>query len=355
MVGPEVYPKFKAAAVQAGQVLHEPPYCFDVKATLEKAISYIDQAGKNGARLIVFPECWLPSYPHRPLYIFERNLGIIWAELLKHSIEVPGAETEELGKAARRANAYVVMGINERDRKYQGRMYNSLLYIGPRGEVMGVHRKISNTIYERLFHTPGDGGTNLKAIFPTEVGIIGGSICGEHCQHLLLYNWIMQGLQVHCSAWPGHSASTLKTIMDVQTRALCTSGGVFAVLSAAYLPPQDRPKVFLKSESPHDQWCGGSGIIDPYGNYIAGPVYDQETIVYGDIDLSEVMVKKHSVSPTGIYSRWDILSLAVRQHEYEPLIPLEDNDMSERAATSERLKALEEHVKELERRLASTQ
>jgi predicted amidohydrolase len=355
MVGPEVYPKFKAAAIQTGQVLREPPHCFDVKATLEKAISYIDQAGKNGAKLIVFPECWLPSYPHRPLYFFEPRPDMVWSELLRHSIEVPGAETEALGSAARRANAYLVMGINERDKKYQGRMYNSLLFINPRGEVMGVHRKISNTIYERLFHTPGDGGNNLKAVFPTEIGLIGGTICGEHCQHLLMYNWIVQGLQVHCSAWPGHSPSTLRTIQDVQTRALCTSGGVFAVLASTYIPSKDLPEVFHRSESPRDQFIGGSGIIDPYGNYISGPVYDQETIVYGDIDLSQIMVKKHSVNLTGIYSRWDILSLAVRQQEYTPLIPMEAIGDIRQAPDLDRVKVLEEQVKELERRTASDQ
>ncbi|MFC1962569.1 hypothetical protein ACFLWB_01020 [Chloroflexota bacterium] len=141
----------------------------------------------------------------------------------------------------------------------------------------------------------------------------------------------MQGLQVHCSAWPGHSPATLKTIQDVQTRALCTSGGVFAVLSAAYIPPQERPEVFLKSESPYDRWSGGSGIIDPYGNYINVPVYDQETIVYGDIDLS----------------------LVVRQHDYVPLVPLEGNRDTQYTPGLERVKALEEQVKEMERRLSS--
>ena len=105
---------------------------------------------------------------------------------------MPGRETEVLGKAAKKANAYVTMGINERDKRFQGRMYNSILYLNQNGEVMGVHRKICNTHGERLFHTPGDGGDNLKTVFETAIGYLGGSICGEHSQLTLIYNWIMQ-------------------------------------------------------------------------------------------------------------------------------------------------------------------
>ncbi len=187
------YPKFKAAAVQAGSVFRDAPQWLDVRATLEKSTRLIDEAGGNGARLIVFPELFLPGYPYWSLDFNEGTFGLIFSEYLRNSIEVPGPETEALGNAARRANAYVVIGINERDKKYQGRMYNSILYINPGGEVMGVHRKINITVQELFFHTPGQGGDNLKLVFPTEIGNLGGSICGEHHQHLLMYNWIMQG------------------------------------------------------------------------------------------------------------------------------------------------------------------
>ncbi len=215
-------PKFKAAAVQAGPVVRDAPQYFDVQSTLDKGVSLISEAGRNGARLIVFPEGWLPCFSYWSLDLNDRAAFTdIWSKYLWSSIEVPGPETEVLSAAAKSAGAYVVMGINERDKRFQGRMYNSMLYLGPRGEIIGTHRKICNTIQERLFHTPGEGGDNLKTVFKTEIGNIGGSICGEHQQLALLYYWIMQGIQVHCSLWPGYTHLTVST--DITTRALCIS------------------------------------------------------------------------------------------------------------------------------------
>jgi nitrilase len=235
---------------------------------------------------------------------------------------VPGAETEALGKAAKKANAYVAMGINERDRAFQGRMYNSILYLSPAGEVIGTHRKICNTLIERLFHTPGDGGENLKAVFKTKIGYLGGSICGEHSQLTLIYNWIMQGIQVHCSLWPGVEVTRVES--DICTRAVCWAAHSFGVMSATYFQEKDLPKNFYKNSAFNDPGiiCGGSGVVSPAGTYIAGPVYNEETIVYGEVDLAETDRARFAVNLTGAYSRWDLLSLNVRQQDYEPLIPM---------------------------------
>lgn len=347
-------PPFKAAAVQAGPVVRDAPHWFDTEATLDKATSLIAEAGRNGARLIVFPECWMPCYPYWSLDIADRPaFRNIWASLLWSSVEVPGRETEALCRAAKKADAYVVMGINERDQKYRGRMYNSILYLSPRGEVMGTHRKICTTVQERFFHTPGDGGDNLKAVFKTEIGNIGGSICGEHTQLPLMYNWIMQGIQIHCSLWPGSRG--LETITEIQTRAICHTAGAFAVLAATYIPEPDMPQNFYKNSlfSVPGGFRGGSGIVGPFGEYIAGPVYDEETIVYGDIDLADTDRSRDGVSLTGIYSRWDLLSLNVRQETYEPLVPMEAPGVALPAPESNRVKELEERVRQLEQQIAA--
>ena len=180
----ESFPKYKAAAVQAGMVLRDPPEWFDMKASLDKAISLIGEASRNGARLIVFPELWLPGHPSPILAMAEsgpeRSVRGMWVEYLKHAMEVPGPEVAALCRAAKKAGAYVVMGFNERDTRFYGAMYNSVIYIGPQGEVLGVHRKIVNTAMERLFQVPGEGGANLRNIFATQVGRVGGSICCEY-------------------------------------------------------------------------------------------------------------------------------------------------------------------------------
>ncbi len=354
MSGYHDFPQFKVAAVQASPIVRNAPQWFDLEATLDKAISLIDEAGKKGARLIVFSECWLPCYPYISLDIADRpGFYEIWADFLRSSVEVPSRETEALGKAAKRANAYVVIGINERDKIFSGRMYNSILYLSPRGEVIGTHRKICNTMAERFFHTPGDGGDNLKAVFKTEIGNIGGSICGEHTQLTLLYNWIIQGLQIHCSLWPGIAG--IESYTDLVTRSLCRIGHTFGVLSATYMPEQDMPKKFYTNSHFNipGSFRGGSGVVSPAGEYIAGPVYDEETIVYGDIDLSDIDKKHAPHNLTGFYSRWDLLSLNVQQETYEPLVPMKAPEGAVLASESNRLKDLEAQVKQLEQQIAA--
>lgn len=343
--------KYKAAAVQAAPIVRNAPHWFDLKASLDKALMLIEEAGANGAGLVVFPECWLPCFPYWSLDFADRpTFREIWAAFLSHSVEVPGWVTEKLCEAARKVKAYLVVGINERDRQYHGRMYNSILYIHPHGEIMGVHRKICNTNAERLFHVPGDGGDNLKAVFSTELGKIGGSICGEHHQLALLYQWVLQGVQVHCSLWPGNAM--LARITDLSTRAFCLNAGAFGVLAATYIPKESCPNDFYSNSAFRIPgfFKGGSGIINPFGEYLAGPVYDQETIVYGDIDLSDIDRSRTATNLVGLYSRWDLLTLNVRQHPYEPAVPLEDGASSHSEAASHRLDLLEQRLKNLEAR-----
>ena len=315
--------KFKVAAVQSGPVIGDAPDWFDLKASLSKATSLIAEAGRNGARLVVFSECWLPGFTYWGFDFTDlATYREIWAAYLRNSVEVPGPEIEALCKAARKADVYVTIGINERDKVFHGRMYNSIIYLAPTGEVLGTHRKICNTFGERLFHTPGDGGDNLKAVFKTDIGHIGGSICGEHSQLLLMYNWIMQGVQLHCSLWPGLQSTSVES--DLSSRAFCRSGHAFGIISAGYFEEKDLPKKFYKNSAFNIPGMirGGSGIVDPWGEYIAGPVYDEETIVYGDVDLTESDRARFAVNLTGNYSRWDLLSLNVKQDPYEPLSPM---------------------------------
>ncbi len=346
--------QLKVAAVQAGQILRDAPHWFDVDATLDKAIGLIEEAGKKGARLVVFPEGWLPCFPYWSLDISDQATFMdIWAKYVCSSVEVPGRETEALCAAAKRANVFIAMGINERDKRFQGRMYNSILFLSPRGEILGTHRKICNTVQERFFHTPGDGGDNLRAVFQTEIGNIGGTMCGEHSQLALAYNWIMQGIQIHCSLWPGEPG--LETLTDLRTRSFCCTARCFGVLAANYIPEKDLPKNFYKNSyfnSPKGL-RGGSGIVNPFGEYIAGPVYDEETIVYGDINLLETIKSRSLSYIAGIYSRWDLLNVNVKQESYEPLCTMEIPGKSSPDSESQQIKDLEARIKQLEQQIAA--
>jgi len=353
MTGYHPYPKTRVAAVQAGSVFREAPVWFDTEATLQKAVDFITEAGKNGARLVVFPEAFLPCYPHFALDLTDRpTFNAMWAKYLACSIEVPGPETDALCEAAKRSNTYVVMGINERDKEFLGRMYNSILYISPQGTIMGTHRKICTTIHERFFHTAGDGGENLKTVYKTEIGTIGGSICGEHAQILQVYNWIIQGMQIHCSLWPGETG--LETAVDIQSRALCYTSHSYGVVSAGYIPDKDFPKIFYKNcrFNIPGGFRGGSGIVNPAGEYVAGPVYDEETIVYGDIDLENNFRTRVGVNLTGIYDRRDLYNLNVRQDSYQAVTPMERKpDVS----AEEIISNLEKKIVNLEQKISRLQ
>ena len=346
------YPVFKAAAVQAAPVFKDKPVYFDSGATLTKAVGLIAEAARNGAQLIVFPETFLPGFPYWSLNMVKGpEWSGTWMEYLRHSIEVPSEETDVLCQAAKSANAYVVMGVNERDKKYEGRMYNSILFISHQGEVMGVHRKITPTIQELLYHTRGDGGTNLQ-VFDTALGKISGLVCGEHYQPLLKQNLIIQGAQVNCSLWPGFKggAGELMTIIPVMTQSLCVSGGLWAVLACTYIPEDQVPKDFYDNNA-FDQTFGGSCIINPFGEIVAGPETYKETIVYSDIDLKMNAIAKSIINLTGSYSRWDILSLGVREKQYEPAFPLEAMEAATPAMLTAKVVELMAKIKSLEAKL----
>jgi predicted amidohydrolase len=339
--------KFKAAAVQAASVVRDSPDYFDTRATLDKAVSLIREAGRNGARLVVFPEGWLPCFAYFSMQIDDRPAFFdLWAKYLWASVEVNGPELAEVAKAAEQAGAWVVMGINERDARYRGRMYNTAVFIGPDGRLLGAHRKICNTVQERFFHTPGGGGDNLKTVFPTEIGRIGATICGEHSQLLLLQNWAVQGIEVHCALWPGTRG--VEHVQDLKTRDFCDTAKCFGVSAAAYFPDSAMPGHFYSNTHFNTPgiFRGGSGIIGPNGQYLAGPVYDQEAIVYGDIDLALVDRARSGLNILGSYNRWDILNLGVRGEDYEASMPI-------RPAAGEREKALEDRIAGLEERLAA--
>jgi nitrilase len=340
---------FKAAAVQAAPVLRDEPVWFDLQATLEKACRLISEAGGNGARLIVFPEGFLPTHPYWSVNADEPHVWtVLWKEFVNNAVEVPGPETEALCRSAREANAYVVMGMCERDRDYGGRLYNSALFISPVEGVLGVHRKLNPTLWEMLYHTRGDGGDNLK-IYNTGLGKIGGLICGEHIQLPLIHHMIVQGEQINCSLWPGSRQWSLNTEIQVTTRAVCLAGAMFGVSACACIPEAFRPTKFYPNSCLDRR--GGSSIIDPMGDYIAGPIYDVETIVYGDIDLSAIALSKSVHNVTGSYSRWDLFSLGTRQKPYDPITSLESFDAGTSQTKADSAQRIEERVMALERHI----
>jgi nitrilase len=312
------FARYTVAAVQAA------PVFLDRDATIDKACHLIDEAGSGGAKVIVFPETWVPTYP-----FWDTQRASAWLELFKNSVEVPSDATERLSEAARKAEAYVVIGINERDALTRGSLYNSLLYFGPDGALLGVHRKLMPSVGERLVWGMGDG-SGLH-VFDTPLGRLGGLICWEHEMTLVKYAMYARGEQVHASVWPAWAFQ--RDHIQFGTRQYAYEGKCFVIVSCGLLDAEVVPEDWRawRGGPTRQIGDGGSAIIGPNGDYLAGPVYEHETIVYADIDLAQVALAKRGLDVAGHYARPDIVQLLFDPTPKEPMISVVDDEGDEEA------------------------
>lgn len=313
--------KVGISVVQTAPIYMDAPHYVSKAATLEKAVQKIKEAASSGAELVVFPETFLPGFPYWSLdFKMQQQFAEIWGKYYLESVLVPGVATNRLCEVARQTKTYIVMGINERDARYPGRMYNSILFIGPTEGIIGVHRKVNITIHEQLFHTRGSGGKNI-GVHSTEIGNISGIICGEHIQLPYLYHLITSGTQLNCSLWPGYnevsSGYDLKNEISTTTKALAIFGKIWCALASTYIPESERPSNFY-SNTCFDQSYGGSGIINPNGQYVVGPVYNEDTILYAEADFKQNLWGMSVHNLNGSYGRWDLFKLEINNNENEP-------------------------------------
>jgi predicted amidohydrolase len=239
-----------------------------------------------------------------------------YARLLDNSVEVPSPSTDALCAAAREHGVHVVMGLNERTADAGGTIFNSLLYIGPAGEILGVHRKVMPTSAERTVWGQGDGST--LHVFETSIGRLGGLICWEHWMPLARFAMHARREEIHVAAWP-----ELPEIHQMAARTYAFEGRCFVVCAGMFLAPSMIPDDFEArdavaallgkySDHPGVLLPGGSGIIGPDGNWIAGPApIDVETIVYADMDLERLGREKQALDATGHYNRPDVFELRI--------------------------------------------
>jgi aliphatic nitrilase len=303
------FARFTAAVVQAA------PVYLDREATIDKACRLIEEAAGKGARLIVFPETWVPGYP---FWVFGSLVvsSSLFVRLFKNAVEIPSPATDVLCEAAAQAGAYVVIGVNERDARFKGSLYNTLLYIDDQGEILGAHRKLMPTHAERTVWGMGDGSGLY--VFDTAVGRLGGLICWEHEMPLVRYAMYAAGEQVHASVWPAFSSQNHH--IDFGCRQYAFEGACFVVVACGYLTEALVPEELgIRGQAVLDA-NGGSGIIGPDGEYLAGPLYGKEDILYADIDLERIVAQKHLLDVTGHYSRPDVAQLLLHDEPRRPLV-----------------------------------
>jgi nitrilase len=293
------------AAVQATPVI------LDREATITKACDLIAEAARNGARLIAFPEAFVPTYPDWAWRIppGERDqLDAIYAELLDQSVTVPSSATDRLADAARRAGAYVVIGMNERNAQASGgSLYNSLLYVGPDGRILGVHRKLVPTGAERLIWAQGDGST-LEA-YDTPFGRLSGLICWENYMPLARFSLYAWGTQVYVAATWDRGEPWTSTL-----RHIAKEGRVYVLGCGMPMRVADMPdRHGLRDYPPDRDWInsGDSAIVDPDGTIIAGPLHKAEGILYATLDPAKLAGPRWMLDVAGHYGRPDVFQLRV--------------------------------------------
>ncbi len=306
---------FTIAAVQAA------PVFLDRKKTIDKACKLIAEAAQLGARLIVFPEAFIPTYPDWVWVVPPGEEGLLhelYAELIANSIDIPGEATAKLCQAARRAKAMVAIGVNERNAEASGTsLYNTLLYIDAEGSVIGKHRKLVPTNAERLVWAAGDGST-LQA-FETPLGKVGGLICWENYMPLARYAMYAWGTQIYLAPTWDRGQTWTATLQHI-----AKEGRVYVVGCSIAMRRDDIPDRYAWKERFYrnaDEWInvGDSAIVAPGGEFIAGPVRMKEETLYVEVNLNEVQGARYMFDAAGHYGRPDVFELVVHQ-EPRPMV-----------------------------------
>ena len=294
------------AAVQAAYVL------MDQQACLDKAVTLLGKARDNGARIVVFPEVFIPG---TPIWIDSRPIwdgdGDWYAMLVDQAVVVPGPVTERLAAAARDASAYVVIGVQERE-PHGATIYNSTLYFGPDGSLLGKHRKLVPTGSERTVWGMGDGST--LPVIDTPYGRLSGLTCWENFMPLARYYLYSQGVDIWAAPTLAPSDGWIATMRHIALECRCYVIGVNPCLHLDQIPADfpHREQLWAVQEG-DGGWVehGNSVIVDPTGKILAGPAQHEETILYADVDLASVHAARRFFDPVGHYSRPDIFQLQV--------------------------------------------
>ena len=317
----DVYPRFTVAAVQAASVF------FDRDKTIDKAVRFIEEAADRGAVIIGLPETFIPGEPNIWYLAKKANplarQGQMFKEYVKNTVKVPSPATDRLCAAAKKAHAYVVIGMAERDELYPGTLYLSQLFISDTGEIMGVHRKLVSTFMEKFVFTPGDG--SYLNVYDTPYGKLSAMNCGEHAHSLFKYAVLAMGTQVHVAAWSAFPANiyqqSQRNSVDFRVRQFAHEGKIFVINSCGVCDKQNIDfccDTEEEKENIVENSGGGSSIIDPSGDYLAGPMPDGEGVLTAEICLDDSFPGKQLHNVVGHYTRWDIFTLNANRGRYSP-------------------------------------
>ena len=293
----------KVALVQHAPVL------FDKAATLDKMEDLMEEVGANAVDVVVFPEAFLPAYP------WAMGFGAVigsrtpagrdqFLHYWENAITVPGPETERMGAMARKIQAITVVGVIEKD--LTGTLYCTLVYFDADGRLMGKHRKLKPTAAERVIWGEGDG-SDLQ-VHDTPKGRIAGLICWENYMPLARFTLYQQGVQLYCAPTADARDAWQATMRHIALEGRCFVLGCNQYVAVDDFPAQYQAEVSAKGPV----LCrGGSVVVSPLGEVLAGPLFDQEGILYVTLDMREIGRGKMDFDVAGHYNRPDVFSFSL--------------------------------------------
>jgi len=290
-------------------VVQDSPIVFDRAATLDKTCKLLAEAAGKGAQLVLFPEAFVSAYPKG--LDFGARLGMRfpygrddYLRYFESAVEVPGEATRILGQAAKRLGVYLVIGVIERD---GGTLYCTALFFSPQGQLLGKHRKLMPTALERLVWGFGDGST--MPVFDTPLGKIGAVICWENYMPLFRTYMYSQGIQIYCAPTADDRDTWLSSMQHIALEGRC-----FVLSCCQYLLRKDCPKDYAAVQGNDPETVlmrGGSCIVGPLGQVLAGPNYDGFCILTADLDPDDIARGKYDLDAVGHYARPDVFQLHV--------------------------------------------
>ena len=316
-------PGFDVAVVQDASVF------LDRDGSIQKTIELAREAAGNGAELVLFPEAFVPGYPRGLSFgaiVGSRSAAgrALFRRYAENAVSVPGPETDLLAATARELEIHLAIGVIERDPVTAGTLYCTLLLWGPDGELLNHHRKLKPTASERLIWGEGDGSGLM--VMPTELGKIGGLICWENYMPLARAALYSEGVELYLAPTADSRETWQATIRHIALEGRCH---VLAcnqfVTKADYPTDLDEASVRELAAADDPLSRGGSAIIGPLGEYLAGPLWDEAGILYAHIDPGAVTEARFDFDAVGHYSRPDIFTLLV--HPKPPLGAMPDLDV----------------------------
>ncbi|MGH9355875.1 MAG: nitrilase-related carbon-nitrogen hydrolase [Terriglobia bacterium] len=304
-------PRARLAVVQAA------PVAFDRARTIEKVRDLASQAARQGAQLTLFPEAFVSAYPKG------LDFGAVvgsrsdegredFRRYWESSVDVPGPATDDLGRIALSNHIHLVIGVVERD---GGTLYCSVLFFGPDGSLLGKHRKIMPTGAERLVWGFGDGST--MPVFDTHLGKIGAVICWENYLPLMRAAMYAKGVEIYCAPTADSRDSWIASMRHIAVEGRC-----FVLSCGQFTRRRDFPPDYRSNYGDDGNAIvsrGGSCIVDPFGDFLAGPNFEDEAILTAEIDRAQIVRGKYDLDVAGHYARPDIFQLHVDERPKHPV------------------------------------